>query len=126
MITIGICELGRGVSCDSGITMGKVNITNGEYHQFLVTKLQLIVLPCLKVANVRQCAAALHGALRFLCHLIIHRQPNSSQRPSYNLPLSREREINSQQLLRNFKAILIHSWLIGCKLIVVVSLSVLR
>ena len=106
--------------------MGKVNITNGEYHQFLVTKLQLIVLPCLKVANVRQCAAALHGALRFLCHLIIHRQPNSSQRPSYNLPLSRESEINSQQLLRNFKAILIHSWLIGCKLIVVVSLSVLR
>ena len=73
MITIGICELGGVVSCDSGITMGKVNITNGEYHQFLVTKLQLIVLPCLKVANVRQCAAALHGALRFLCHLITHR-----------------------------------------------------
>ena len=108
MMTIGICELGGGVSCDSGMTTGKANITNGEYHQFPVTKLQLIVLPCLKVANIRQCAAALHGALRFLCHLIIHRQPNSSQRSSYNLPLSRESEINSQQLLRNFKAILIH------------------
>ena len=105
---------------------GKMNITNGEYHRFPSTEPWLIALPCLKVANVRQCAAALHGALRFLCHWIIHRQPNSSQRPSYNLPLSRESEINSQQLLRNFKAILIHSWLIGCKLIVVVSLSALR
>ena len=109
MITIGICELGGGVSCDSGITIGKVDITNDEYHPFPVAKLQLIVLPCLKMANVRQCAAALHGALRFLCHLIIHRQPNSSQRSSYNLPFSRESEINSQQLLRNFKTILIHS-----------------
>ena len=128
MITIGICELGGGVSCDSGVTIGKVDITNDEYHPFPVAKFQLIVLPCLKMANVRQCAAALHGALRFLCHLIIHRQPNSSQRPTTpaNLPLSRESEINSQQLLRNFKAILIHSWLIGCKLIVVVSLSALR
>ena len=83
MITIGICKLGGegtgGVSCDSGVTIGKVNINNGEHHSFPVTKLQLIVPPCLKVANVRQCTAALHGALRFLCHLIIHCQPNSSQ-----------------------------------------------
>ena len=79
MITIGICEMGGGVRCDSRITIGKANITNGEYHQFPVTKLQLIVLPCLKVANVRQCAAALHRAQHLLCHLIIHRQPNSSQ-----------------------------------------------
>ena len=112
MITIGICELGGegtgGVSCDSGITMGKVNITNGEYHQFLVTEPQLIILPCLNVADVRQCAAALHGALRLLCHLIIHRQSNSSQRSSRYIPFSRESKINSRQLLHNFKAILIH------------------
>ena len=89
--------------------MGKVNTTNGGYHQSLVTELQLIVLPCLKAANVRQCAAALHRAQRLLCHLIIHRQPNSSQRSSRNLPFSRESEINSRQLLRNLKAKLIHS-----------------
>ena len=109
MITIGICELGGGVSCDSGITMGKVNTTNGGRHQSLVTELQLIVFPCLKVANVRQCAAALHRAQRLLCHLIIHRQPNSSQRSSRNLPFSCESEINSRQLLRNLRAKLIHS-----------------
>ena len=109
MITIGICELGGGVSCDSGVTLGKVDVTNDEYHPFPVAKFQLIVLPCLKMANVRQCAAALHGALRFLCHLIIHRQPNSSQRSSYNLPFSRKSKINSQQFLRNLEAILIHS-----------------
>ena len=54
MITIGICELDGGVSCDSGITMGKVNITNGEYHQFPFTEPQLIALPCLNVADIRQ------------------------------------------------------------------------
>ena len=84
MITMRICELGGegtgGVSCDSGITMGKVNITNGEYHQFPFTESRLITLPCLNVADVRQCTVELHGALRLLCHLIIHRQPNSSER----------------------------------------------
>ena len=89
--------------------MGKVNITNGEYHHYLVTEPQLIILPCLNVADIRQCAAALYGALRLLCHLIIHHQPNSSQRSSYNIPFSRESEINSRQLLRNFKAMLTHS-----------------
>ena len=39
MITIGICELGGGVSCNSGITMGKVNTTNGGHYQSLVTEL---------------------------------------------------------------------------------------
>ena len=113
MITIEICELGGkgagGVSCDSGITMGKVNITNGEYHQFPFTEPWFIALPCLNVADVRQCAAVLHGALRLLCHLIIYHQPNSSQRSSCNIPFSRESEINSRQPLRNFKATLIHS-----------------
>ena len=83
MINIGICELGgegtRGVSCDSGITMGKVNITNGEYHQFLFAEPRLIAHTCVNVADVRQCVAALDGALRLLCLLIIHRQPNSPQ-----------------------------------------------
>ena len=109
MITIGICELGGGVGCDSGITMGKVNTTNGGRHQSLVTGLHLIVLPCLKAANVRQCAAVLHRAQRLLCHLIIHRRPNSSQRSSCNLPFSRESEINSRQLLHKLRAKLIHS-----------------
>ena len=113
MITIGTCELGRegtgGVSCDSGITMGKVNITNGEYHQFPFTEPWLIAPPCLNLADVRQCATALNRALRLLCLLIIHRQSNSSQRSSRNIPFSRESEINSRQPLRNFKATLIHS-----------------
>ena len=77
MITIGVCELGGeetgGVSCDSGITMGKVNITNGEYHQFPFTESWLIAPPCLNVADIRHCATALNGALRLLCLLIIHR-----------------------------------------------------
>ena len=98
MITIGICELGGegtgGVSHDSGITMGKVNITNGEYHQFPFTESRLITLPCLNVADVRQYATALNGALHLLCLLIIHRQPNSSQRSSHNIPFSRESDIN--------------------------------
>ena len=60
MITIGICELGGegtgGVSRDSGIMLGK---TNGEHHHFPFTEPQLIVLPCLNVADVetmRGCA----------------------------------------------------------------------
>ena len=83
MITIGICVLGGegtgGVSHDSGITMGKVKISNSEHHQFLVTEPQFVILSCLNVADLRQCTAALYRALRLLCHLIIHRQPNSSQ-----------------------------------------------